>query len=905
MHRSDKTVSWHSMAAHTALAQLTSHYPAGLTGQDAADRLARHGPNRLPPPATTPAWRRFLRQFHNVLIYALLLSATVTGLLGHWLDMSVIIGVVVINAIIGFVQEGKAEQALDAIRKMLSLKAMVIRDGVRAEVPAESLVPGDLVCLQSGDKVPADLRLLEVKNLRVEEAAITGESLPVEKQVEPVGADTVLGDRLSMAFSGTLVSYGQGVGVVVATGATTELGKISQLLREVEPISTPLLKQMAKFAQLLTYVIAAVALGVFLLGTLWRGYPAEQMFLAVVGLAVAAIPEGLPAIMTITLAIGVRRMARRRAIIRQLPAVETLGALTVICSDKTGTLTCNEMTVRHVLLADRLLLVDGVGYAPEGGFRQDGQPIDPAADSALQMAALAGALCNEARLVHASGQWRVEGDPTEGALLTLAGKVGWDMTQERLHRPRRDVIPFESEYRFMASLHHDHNGQACLYLKGSPETVLNRCRWQMGRTGIEPLAQEEWRLRCAELAGRGERLLAVAMRDAGTATALRFDDVEGDLTLLAIVGMTDPPRAEARQSVAACHQAGIQVKMITGDHADTAQAIAQELGISGKVVTGQMLDQVPTQDWPQLAATHHVFARVSPEHKLKLVAALQAQQHVVAMTGDGVNDAPALKRADVGVAMGQNGTEAAKEAGTMVLADDHFATIVHAVEEGRAVYDNLQKALIQALPTNVAQACMVMIPIMLGMALPINAVQVLWVNMVCAVTLSLALAFEPAEANVMQRPPRATGEPLLSGFLVWRVLLVSALVAAASLALYQWAKQSGAPQAVCHAVAVNTLVFCQAFYLLNCRYLMSPVLNKAGLTGNPTVWLAIGALALQQAAFTYLPVMNRLFDTAPMSGMQWAAVMLAGGAVLLAVELEKAIIRRYRCLMHSPSRLGT
>ncbi|WP_137938374.1 cation-transporting P-type ATPase [Chitinivorax sp. B] len=887
--------AWHAMVAEAVLEKVGSHRQQGLTQGDAERRLAEWGANRLPPPFRPQAWRRFLRQFHNVLIYALILSAAVTGLLGHWLDMSVIAGVVVINAVIGFVQEGKAEQALDAIRNLLSLKAMVVRDGQRKEVDAEHLVIGDVVWLQSGDKVPADLRLIETRNLRIEEAAITGESLAVEKQPAPVGRAAALGDRTDMAFSGTLVTYGQGLGIVVATAAQTELGRISQMLREVEPISTPLLRQMARFAQILTYVIAGVALAVFLLGTLWRDYPVEQMFLAVVGLAVAAIPEGLPAIMTITLAVGVRRMAKRKAIIRQLPAVETLGALTVICSDKTGTLTCNEMTVRHVILADALLNVSGAGYAPHGGFTLDQHDVDPTSMPVLQQASLAAALCNDARLIGEGVHWHIEGDPTEGALLTLAAKAGWDVTQEKGRRPRTDMIPFESEYQFMATLHHDHAGKGLLFVKGSPEKLLRMCLHQRTADGDVSLNVTYWQQQCADLAKQGERLLAIACgQPSSNGQTLTFDDVADGLVLLAMVGIIDPPREEARQAVAACHAAGITVKMITGDHADTARAIAGELGITGNALTGLELDQLPADAWPDAAAGCNVFARVSPEHKLKLVSALQTRQQVVSMTGDGVNDAPALKRADVGIAMGMKGTEAAKEAGTMVLADDNFATIAHAVEEGRAVYDNLKKAMIQALPTNIAQACMVIIPILAGMPLPINAVQVLWVNMVCAVTLSLALAFEPAEPNVMQRPPRAADEPILSRFLVWRIIFVSALVATASLILYQWAQAAGQPKAVCHAVAVNTLVFCQAFYLLNCRYLLAPVLNRQGLFGNRYIWLALAALTLQQAAFTYLPILNRLFDTAPMNGEQWLWVMLSGGVVMFVVEMEKWLISRWR-----------
>ncbi|MBM4182562.1 MAG: HAD-IC family P-type ATPase, partial [Betaproteobacteria bacterium] len=739
------TVDPHALPAQAVLSALDSPR-RGLTGQEAASRLARHGRNLLPPPKRRGPLLRFLLQFHNVLIYVLLAAAVVTAVLGHWVDSGVILGVVVINALIGFIQEGKAEAALEAIRAMLSPHAQVLRDGRRQEIDAANLVPGDIVFLASGDRVPADLRLLEVKSLKIEEAALTGESVPVEKGVEPVPTDAPLGDRASMAWSGTLVTYGQGMGVVAATGAATEIGRISRMLSEVQELATPLLRQMAVFGQWLTWVILAVAGATFAYGVLLGGYGADAMFLAAVGLAVAAIPEGLPAILTITLAIGVQAMARRSAIVRRLPAVEALGSVTVICSDKTGTLTRNEMTVQTVIGAGAVYAVSGVGYAPDGGFSLDGREVTPeTAPELLDIARLA-LLCNDAVLTREGEQWILAGDPTEGALVTLGLKAGLDAKFEAEALPRVDVIPFESEHRFMATLHHDHAGHGFILLKGAPERLLELCAAQRREGCDHPLDATSWHAAMEAAADRGMRLLAVAMKPAEAGQReLSFADVEmGGFTLLAVLGLADPPREEAVRAVAACRTAGIRVKMITGDHAITARAIGRELRLADEVraLTGADIECMDDAALRRAVADTAVFARASPEHKLRLVEALQANGEAVAMTGDGVNDAPALKRADVGVAMGQKGTEAAKEAAEIVLTDDNFASIAAAVEEGRAIYDNIRKAIVFILPTNGGQAGVLVAAILLGLPhLPITPVQILWVNMVTAVTLALALAF--------------------------------------------------------------------------------------------------------------------------------------------------------------------
>lgn len=887
--------AWHTLSPQETIRQLEVDNAAfGLSEDAISARRVRYGLNRLKPPQRRGALSRFLLQFHNVLIYVLLASALVTALLGHWVDTGVIVGVVVINAIIGFIQEGKAEKALDAIRRMLSLDATVLRAGKRKQIPAEEVVPGDIVLLQSGDKVPADLRLTEVNNLRVEEAALTGESAPVEKSIAVVAEQAVVADRMCMAYSGTLVVYGQGVGVVVATGEATEIGRISTLLAQVHVLVTPLLRQMTVFGHWLTAAILALAAATFAYGMLLRDYAVGEMFLAVVGLAVAAIPEGLPAIMTIALALGVQKMARRNAIIRHLPAVETLGSVTVICTDKTGTLTRNEMTVQRVISADQVFEVSGVGYAPHGGFSVEGNEIAIAEHAVILELARAALLCNDALLREHEGMWRVEGDPTEGALLPLAMKAGLDPAFERESLPRTDVIPFESEHRFMATLHHDHAGHGFIYVKGAPERVLEMCASQRSEGVDRPLDLDYWHAQIEATAALGQRLLAVATRPVtATQRELNFSEMDVGFTLLGLFGIIDPPRIEAIAAVRKCQSAGIRVKMITGDHALTAQAIGVQLGIGDgqAVLTGVDLEKMDDAALQSAVMSVDVFARASPEHKLRLVTALQANGEIVAMTGDGVNDAPALKRAEVGVAMGMKGTEVAKEASEMVLADDNFASIAHAVEQGRTVYDNIKKTIIYIMPTNGGQAGIMVIAILFGMTLPITPVQILWINMVSAVTLGLALAFEQPEAGVMQRPPRDPRQPMLSGFMLWRIAFVSALLMAGALGLFLWESARGAGIEASRTVAVNALVMGEIFYLFNCRYLYASVLSRTGMLGNRYVLIAIGLLLGLQALFTYAPFMQVLFGTAAIDADAWLRVLGFGVGVFAVVELEKAWLR--------------
>jgi magnesium-transporting ATPase (P-type) len=884
---------WHAMPCDAVLGALGVSR-SGLAAAEASARRAVHGPNQLNPPRRRGPLVRFFRQFHNLLIYVLLAAAAVTALLGQWPDAGVILGVVLVNAVIGFVQEGKAERALDAIRGMLSPVAVVRRDGALREIAAQQLVPGDIVLLASGDKVPADLRLLEVRSLKVDESALTGESEAVEKSADPVARDAGIGDRLSMAYSGTVVTYGQATGVVVATAEATELGRIGALIAQVEEISTPLTRKMSVFSRWLTGVILVVASLVFAFGVALQGYSASEMFLAAVSLAVAAIPEGLPAIMTITLAIGVQRMAARNAIIRRLPAVETLGSVTVICSDKTGTLTRNEMTVQHVRCADREFVASGVGYAPHGGFAAAGVEVDPGEHADLVELARAGLLCNDARLRHRDGQWQLEGDPTEGALLALALKARLDPDFECEARPRIDVIPFESEHRFMATLHHDHEGRVFACVKGAPERVLDMCARERRGVRDGALQRTRWERAVDDMAARGERVLALAVRDFdGGKRELRFADVDGGLTLLGLVGIIDPPRAEAVSAVRTCARAGVRVKMITGDHVVTARAIGRQLGIGDGVnaLSGGEIERLDDDALRRAAATTDVFARASPEHKLRLVRALQRNGEVVAMTGDGVNDAPALKRADVGVAMGVKGTEAAKEAADMVLADDNFASIERAIEEGRTVYDNLKKAITFLLPVNGGESGALIAAILLGATLPVTPVQILWVNMVSSVALALALAFEPTEPDVMRRAPRPLGEPVLSGFLLWRIALVSLLFVAGIFGMFELARERGAPLEQARTIAVNTLVAMEVFYLFSVRYLRTPSFTLRGVRGTPAVLLSIATVLALQLLFTYAPFMNALFGTRPLSLGEGALVVACGVALLAVLEIEKALRR--------------
>lgn len=887
---------WHHCSVQQVFKAVDSQ-PEGLDSAEAKRRLENHGANKLPDSQKRSVIFRFISQFNNLLIYVLLAVMIITGFLGHWLDTGVIAGVVLINAIIGFIQEGRAEEALKAIHSMLSPNAEVIRDGQQQTIAVENLVVGDIVLLQAGDRIPADLRLSLVKGLQISEAVLTGESVAIDKQCEPVEPQAELASRISMAFSGTLVTHGLGTGIVVATGTQTALGQISELVSKVTPTDTPLLRQIAIFGRWLTATILVLATATFSFGVLIRGYPASEMFLAAVSLAVAAIPEGLPAIMTITLAIGVERMAKRQAVIRRLPAVETLGSVNVICTDKTGTLTRNEMTVRTIITTGRQYTLTGTGYDPHGFLTIGKQATFPEANHPISLAIRAAVLCNDSTLRNEDNEWRVHGDPMEGALLVAGAKVGLDAEEEKQNYPRTDLIPFESEHRFMATLHHSHDGHAFIFLKGAPERIIEMCSQQMATSGPTAIQQDFWSEMIEQQAHNGQRLLAVAYSPANYAQVeLTFTDIANQFIMLGLFGLIDPPRDEAIEAVNDCNQAGIRVKMITGDHALTARAIAMQLGMvnTEEALTGQQMDKLSDEELFELAGRIDIYARVNPEHKMRLINTLQQHGQIVAMTGDGVNDAPALKCSDIGTAMGLNGTEAAKEAAEMILADDNFATITAAVEEGRAVYDNLQKAILFILPTNGGEALIILTAVLLGFQqLPLTPVQILWVNMVTAVTLALSLAFEPKEKRIMQRPPRPSNQPLLSNFLIWRVAFVAVIIMGGTLGLFQWELAQNPDTERARTIAVNTLVMFEIFYLFNSRFFLEPILNRQGIMGNYYILLAISILCVFQLAFTYVPIMQLLFGTYALEISAWPKIVIIASSVFLFVETEKAIMRHF------------
>ena len=891
--------TWHHHSTESTLAALRTT-ATGLTRDEARRRLETSGPNRLPEPPRRSALKRFLLQFHNIFIYVLLASAGITLALNHVADTAVIVAVVIANAVIGFLQEGKAERAMEAIRQMLAPRAAVLRGGERHTVDGADLVPGDIVLLEAGDKVPADLRLIEAHGTQIQEAILTGESLAVEKDLKPVDRHAALGDRTCMAFSGTLVTTGQCRGVVVSTGANTEIGRISGMLSAVESLATPLVRQMDVFARWLTVLILVFAGLLLAFGYFVRHFPFADMFMVVVGLSVAAIPEGLPAVLTITLAIGVHAMARRNAIVRRLPAIETLGSVSVICTDKTGTLTRNEMAVVSVATMEGVHEVEDAGYAPEGEISLAGAAVRPSGQSTLAAIARAGVLCNDATLRERQGDWNVEGDPMEGALLAYAGKAGVDWREARIGSTRTDAIPFDSRHRFMATLHHDHEGHAFVFVKGAPERIIAMCRAQQTGNGTEhPLEPGPWRDTADRIARRGQRVLAFAFRAVPPEhTILEYSDVEGSLTMLGLVGLIDPPRPEATAAVAECRTAGIRVKMITGDHSGTASAIARQIGLQNpdNVLTGLDLDAMDDAQLGAAVLDTDVFARTSPEHKLRLVMALQSHGISVAMTGDGVNDAPALKRADAGIAMGRKGTEAAKEAAEVVLADDNFASIVAAVREGRTVYDNIKKVISWTLPTNAGEATTVVVALLAGMALPVTPVQILWINLITAITLGIALAFEPTEDNTMRRPPRGRNDPLLGGELAWHIVLLALLFVAGVFGVFTYALDRGYSIELARTMAVNTIVVMEIFHLFFIRNIYGTSLTWKLVRGTGVVWLTVGTVTAAQFAITYVPPLQAVFGTEAVPFLDGVLIVGVGVALFAIIEIEKQLRLRLRVI---------
>ncbi|TDB05623.1 cation-translocating P-type ATPase [Halomonas marinisediminis] len=898
-----KRVAWHAQSEQQALEHLEADRH-GLSEAEARARLARFGPNLLQRAEGRPWWKRLLEQLNNTLMLVLIGAGVASLGLGHTLDAIAIFGVVVIIALIGFLQEGKAEQALESIRDMLSPQARVLRNGKRQTIDAEALVPGDVVMLEGGDRVPADLRLLEAKRLRTDEASLTGESTAVEKATAPVADDTDLGDRTGMAYAGTLVVQGTARGLVVETGIRTEIGRISEMLRGVEQLKTPLLRQIDRAGRILALVIVAIAVLTAVFGVLVHDKPVGDMFMAAVGLAVAAIPEGMPAIVTIGLALGVQAMARQNAIIRRLPAVETLGSISTIFTDKTGTLTRNEMTARAIWLPEGEIHITGTGFAPDGDFHaldaadnSHSPPLVTEAHRALHHFLEVGVLCNDAELAHEEDQWVIHGDPTEGALVVAAAKAGIATRSLRGEQPRLDSIPFDSRRKSMATLH-EREGQQVLLVKGAPDRLLERCTRVRREDGGEmAIERQQWEARIHALSAQGLRVLALAEKPLREVQALEDHHAENDLILLGLVGLLDPPRDEAITAVRECLAAGIRPVMITGDHAVTALAIARQLGFAHteRAIRGREIEAMSDAELREVVLEVDVFARAAPEHKLRLVQAMQAHGGICAMTGDGVNDGPALKRADVGVAMGIQGTEAAKEAAEMVLADDNFATIVGAIREGRKVYDNIRKTITYLLPANGAQGLAILLAVVAGTQLPVTPVQALWVNMVVAVTLGLALAFEKGEHNLMRRRPRKPDAALLDLFLLWRVGFVSLLLLLGVFGVFSWILNAqGGSIELARAGAVNMLVMGSAAYLINSRFLIDSTLSLGGIFGSRPVWGSIVAVVALQLVWTYLPVMQLVFGAEGLAPSHWMAILAVNIGLYLVIEAEKWVLRRRR-----------
>jgi cation-transporting ATPase F len=896
---------WHHLAAREVTRHLETDLETGLTLTEAAKRHSHFGANELKSKPGKSPLIRFLLQFNQPLLYILLIAGAIKAMLGQWVNAWVIWGVTLINAIIGFVQESKAESAIAALAASVQTNATVLRSGQKEQVPSTKLVPGDIVLLASGDKVPADLRLLQVRNLQVNESALTGESIATQKNTQSLNLDTPLAERLNMAYAGSFVTFGTGSGVVVAIADATETGRISQLIEQGTSLATPLTRKFDKFSRTLLYVILGIAALTFAVG-LRYGNSWAEMFEAAVAFAVSAIPEGLPAVVTVTLAIGVSRMARRHAIVRKLPAVETLGGATVICSDKTGTLTENQMTVQAIYAGGQKYTVTGVGYAPSGEISLDEQPIHLNSSPAFVECLIAGLLCNDSQIEKKDEKWQVIGDPTEGALIVVANKVGLISTKLEQEMPRLDVIPFESEYQYMATLHGangkkssfgiENSNSSTIFVKGSVEAILKRCQLGFDASGnTTSLKSDTIHQQVNAMARQGLRVLAFAKKYVpNNQNSLDHADIEKDLIFLGLQGMIDPPRAEAIKAVKACQDAGIQVKMITGDHAITAQAIAQRMSLNrnGEVIafTGQQLAQMSTHELSTAVEDGVVFARVAPEQKLRLVEALQSKGEIVAMTGDGVNDAPALKQADIGIAMGGGGTEVAKEASDMILTDDNFASIAAAVEQGRTVYRNLLKAIAFILPVNGGESMTILISILFARALPILSLQVLWLNMVNSIAMTVPLAFEPKSEQVMQQPPRNPNQALLSGSLIKRILVISVFNWILIFGVFESIQQSTGNINLARTMAIQALVAGRIFYLLSISQLGSLLINKLRgskrkISDASAIILGIVGTVLLQVIFSQWNVMNNLFSTAPLNLNQWFICLLAGLPMIFVAVL--------------------
>ncbi len=884
---------WHHLPEEEVLHLFKTDMEKGLDIFEIKHRQQHFGLNQLTAKKKQNPLIRFLLQFNQPLVYILLAASIITLLLGEYVDSAVIFAVVFINSVIGYIQESRAIEAIEALSKSLMTESTVIRSGEKVRIPSEEIVPGDIVVLSSGDKVPADIRLLYARDFKIDEAVLTGESLPVDKRTGYLPESAILAERHNMAYSSTLVTYGQAKGIVVGTGDRTEVGKISELLNTVKTLETPLTRKINRFSHVLLYVIIGMAAVTFAVGLL-RGQEPVQIFLAAVALAVGAIPEGLPAALTIILAIGVSRMAKRNAIIRKLPAVETLGSTMIICSDKTGTITENQMTVREVYSGGMAYTVSGSGYRPEGEVVHNGQKIEINSNHSLNETFISGYLCNDSSLFFHEDRWEIQGDPTEAALLVSYKKSMQDDGVEK-KMPRIDAIPFESEYQYMATLHKGIDDKHVMYAKGAAEVIMARSDRIMNNDGTYSDIDRNSLLAAVEdMASRGLRVLAFGKKDFDSSKSLiGHDDLEENIIFLGLQGMFDPPRKEAIEAIDECHTAGINVKMITGDHAVTAKAIADliSLDCSGSscahdTLTGKELAGMSDMEFTDVLEERAVFARVTPEQKLRIVEALQSRGNVAAMTGDGVNDAPALKQANIGIAMGITGTEVAKEAADMILTDDNFATIVSAVEEGRAVFDNIKKFIVWTLPTNLGEGLVILVAIMAGINLPILPIHILWINMSTALLLGLMLAFEAKEPGLMKRNPRDPSQPLLTKYLMFRIVLVAGFMLAGAFGLYEWALSKNYTIEQARTAAVNIFVLIEIFYLFNSRSLKRPM-REIGFFTNKYVYIGSGIMFLLQILFTYWYPMNRIFKTEPVPFLFWGIITGYSFLVYIAVTIHK------------------
>ncbi|MFY9433561.1 MAG: calcium-translocating P-type ATPase, SERCA-type, partial [Thermacetogeniaceae bacterium] len=837
----------------------------------------------------------FIDQIKEVLVLILIAAAVISGLVGEWADSLVIMIIVMLNACLGVYQEHKAEEALKALKKMTKPVAKVIRAGSTCEVNVESLVPGDIVLLEAGDSLPADIRLTETISMQTNEAALTGESVPVEKDTAPLEKENVgIGDRKNMGFMGTTVTTGRGRGIVVATGMSTELGKIAELIQATPPESTPLQRRLGELGKYMGIIAGVIVLIVFLTGLL-RGEELLGMFMIAISLAVAAVPEGLPAVVTIVLAMGVTKMSRRRAVVRRLPAVETLGTVTVICSDKTGTLTKNEMTVTRLYTDGQNFEVTGVGYEPEGEFIDDqGNAIEPLSNQNLMFMLMGGLLCTDAEMKKADDNWRVIGDPTEGALVVAAAKTGLRKTELERESPRLAEIPFDSGRKMMTTFNRI-NDKIYSFTKGAPDLLVARCSSILKGTGFEPLSEEDRKQLLkinSRWASQGERVLALAIREwKEVPEKPKADQVENDMTFVGYFSMIDPARPEVKEAVDVGKGAGIRTVMITGDHRDTAVAIARELGIwheGDNAVSGEQLQKMDDQELKRVVLNTTVFARVSPEDKLRIVTALKEHKHVVAMTGDGVNDAPALKRADIGVSMGITGTEVAKEASSMVLMDDNYATIVSAVEEGRTIYSNIRKSIHYLLSCNIGEIITIFSSILVGVGSPLTAIQILWLNLVTDGLPALALGVEPAEKDVMKQPPRKPDEGVFAGGMgvkiVWQGIVIGLLALAVYLLALRWGRTL--PEA--HTMTFATMALMQLVHSFNARSMEHSIFNL-GIASNRSLIFAFFASAAITAAVIFVPFLREFFDTALLRVSDWFVVFGFALIPLIIVEISKMI----------------